>query len=310
MANTFVLILVILTISTGLVWIVDKVKLAPARHQARKVAQENTDDVLDEKALRAIHPEHFVIENARSLFPVIALVFILRSFLYEPFQIPTGSMMPTLLIGDFIVVNKYAYGVKDPLWQHTLIPISKPQRGDVAVFKYPKDKRVDYIKRVIGVPGDRLVYKNKNLYLIENCPETDCGLYKKVDMNFVMDKTFNDERSKAKGQQEIYSEVIAGRAHQVLINPESADRIANYYQQSDIATARYEWVVPKGHYFMMGDNRDDSEDSRYWGFVPEQNIVGKAAFTWISFEFFRDVNSMLPSWVPSAIRFERIGAIK
>lgn len=310
MASAFVLILVVLTFITGSVWLFDKVRLAPERNKARKTAQALASEPLDEKTLRELHPENILIENARSLFPVIAVVFILRSFLYEPFQIPTGSMMPTLLIGDFMLVNKYAYGIKEPIWQNTMIATGKPQRGDVAVFKYPKDQRVDYIKRVVGLPGDRIVYKDKALYLIEDCAESDCGLYKKLKVNFVENKVFSDERSKANGLQDIYNEILGGVGHQILINPKRPEQINKYYQQADLATAAYEWVVPEGHYFMMGDNRDDSEDSRYWGFVPEKNLVGKAVFTWISFEFYRDANSLLPTWVPSAVRFERIGNIK
>lgn len=310
MANTFALILVILTFSTGIVWVIDKIRWAPVRNKARQDAQAQVAEALDEKTLSNIHPENVLIENARSLFPVIAVVFILRSFLYEPFQIPSGSMMPTLLIGDFILVEKYAYGVKEPVWQNTLIPMAKPERGDVAVFKYPKDIHVDYIKRVIGLPGDRIVYKNKSLYLIQNCAEAQCGTYKKLDVEFLESKAFSDARSKAKGMQKVYSEILGETAHQILINPKADERVEEYYQQKDIATYQYEWVVPQGHYFMMGDNRDDSADSRFWGFVPEKNLVGKAVFTWISFELNRDPNGLLPAWIPSAVRFERIGWIR
>jgi len=310
MANTFALILVILTFSTGIVWVVDKIKLAPTRNKAHKAAQNQTTVTLDEKALRKIHPENILIENARTLFPVIAVVFILRSFLYEPFQIPSGSMMPTLLIGDFILVEKYAYGVKEPVWQNTLISMAKPKRGDVAVFKFPKDIRVDFIKRVVGLPGDRIVYKNKSLYLIANCVEAHCQPYKKLDLNFLEDKTFTDARSKAKGMQKIYNETLWERTHQILINPRAPEQVQKYYQQQDIETNKYEWVVPQGHYFMMGDNRDDSDDGRFWGFVPEKNLVGKAVSIWISFELNRDPNGLLPVWIPSAVRFDRIGEIK
>lgn len=310
MANTFALILVILTFVTGVVWLIDKFRLAPVRNKARQEAQAQAAEPLDEKALINIHPENVLIENARSLFPVIAVVFVLRSFLYEPFQIPSGSMMPTLLIDDFILVEKYAYGVKDPIWQNTLFPMGTPKRGDVAVFKYPGDIRVDYIKRVIGLPGDRIVYKDKELYLIPNCGKAQCGSYKKLDTNFLEDKTFTDARSKAKGMQKVYSEILGETVHQILINPGAPEQVGKYFQQNDIATYKYEWVVPQGHFFMMGDNRDDSTDSRFWGFVPEKNLVGKAVATWISFEFYRDLNGFLPTWIPSAIRFERIGGIK
>ncbi|WP_019615192.1 signal peptidase I [Psychromonas ossibalaenae] len=304
MANTFALILVILTFFTGIVWVIDKVRWAPVRDKARQRAQ--VGEPLNEKMRNNIQPENVLIENARSLFPVIAVVFVLRSFLYEPFQIPSGSMMPTLLIGDFILVEKYSYGVKEPLWHNTLIPTSKPKRGDVAVFKYPEDTRIDFIKRVIGLPGDRIVYKDKQMYLVSNCAKEQCGSYKKLDTHFLQDKTFSDER----GVQKIYNEVLGKTEHQILITPIAGERISRYFQQQDTVTYQYEWVVPQGHYFVMGDNRDNSEDSRFWGFVPEKNLVGKAVFTWISFELDRDANGFLPTWIPSAVRFGRIGKIK
>jgi len=306
MANTFALILVILTFSTGIIWVIDKIKWAPARNRIRQQAQSQTNETLDEKTLRNIHPENVIIENARSLFPVIAVVFVLRSFLYEPFQIPSGSMMPTLLVGDFILVEKYAYGIKEPVWQNKIMPLGSPKRGDVAVFKFPGDTRIDYIKRVVGLPGDRIVYKDKQLYLIKSCPNNECGDYKKVDTKFIGDRSFVE----ARGLQQIYSEILGETEHDILINPSMAEHIARYYQQSDIPTYQYEWVVPQGQYFMMGDNRDGSEDSRFWGFVPEQNLVGKAVATWISFEFYREPSGLLPTWIPSAVRFERIGGIK
>ena len=306
MANTFALILVILTFVTGIVWLIDRLKWDPARKIARQAAQDKAEIGLDEKTLAKIHPENVLIENARSLFPVIAVVFILRSFLYEPFQIPSGSMMPTLLIGDFILVEKFAYGVKEPIWQNTLIPVGLPERGDVAVFKYPEDQRVDFIKRVVGLPGDRIVYKDKQLYLIPACDKAECGSYKKLDMQSLGEKKFKDEVS----AMQVYSEILGKAAHKIIINPNRRDHLAYYYQQDDIKTYAYEWVVPKGNYFVMGDNRDNSKDSRYWGFVPEQNLVGKAVATWISFEFYRDINGLLPTWVPSSVRFDRIGSIK
>lgn len=306
MANTFALILVILTFVTGIVWVIDKLKWGPARKVARQAAQDKAEIGLDDKTLAKIHPENVVIENARSLFPVIAMVFILRSFLYEPFQIPSGSMMPTLLIGDFILVEKFSYGVKEPVWQNTLIPVSLPKRGDVAVFKYPEDQRVDFIKRVVGLPGDRIVYKDKQLYLVEACGKAECGNYKALDTQSLGEKKFTDEVA----MMHVYSEILGEVAHQIIVNPNRRDHTAYYYQQDDVKTYAYEWVVPEGNYFVMGDNRDNSKDSRYWGFVPEQNLVGKAVATWISFEFYRDADGLLPTWVPSSVRFDRIGSIK
>jgi signal peptidase I len=305
MANTFALILVIMTAVTGVVWLIDKFKWAPIRNKAREAAQNKAEMKLDQEMLIKIEPENVLIENARSLFPVIFFVFFLRSFLYEPFQIPSGSMMPTLLIGDFILVEKYSYGVKEPVWQNKLFSVGTPKRGDVAVFKYPEDPRVDYIKRVVGLPGDRIVYKEKRLYLIPAC-KGDCGNYKQVELHFDKDEYFVDEQAR----MQIYQEELGDVRHKILINPMRSDQSAYYYQQTNVATYEYEWVVPEGHYFMMGDNRDNSKDSRYWGFVPEQNLVGKAVAKWISFEFYRDPEGFIPTWIPSKIRFDRIGAIK
>ena len=306
MANTFALILVILTFFTGIIWVIDKIMWAGARKEAQQKAQAQSTTKLDDKTLAKAFPENPIIENARSLFPVIAIVFVLRSFIYEPFQIPSGSMMPTLLIGDFILVEKFSYGVKEPVWQNKLIPVGEPKRGDVAVFKYPEDPRVDFIKRVVGLPGDHIVYKDKRLYLIPACEEKECGNYKEVDITFEGDQYFKDENT----EMGIYVEKLGEVNHQILINPMRRDQTAYYYQQSDVKTYEYEWIVPQGNYFMMGDNRDNSKDSRYWGFVPEQNLVGKAVAKWISFEFYRSKDGLLPTWVPSKVRFDRIGAIK
>ncbi len=306
MANSFALILVILTLLTGAAWVFDKIKWAKKRKQAYADFQAQSEIELDDKTLAKMYPENPIIENARSLFPVIATVFILRSFIYEPFQIPSGSMMPTLLVGDFILVEKFSYGIKEPVWQNTLIPTGHPERGDVAVFKYPEDQRVDFIKRVVGLPGDRIVYKDKQLYIIAACEEAKCGDYKKLDMEFLGEQNFKHEANTVK----VYSEVLGDIKHQLLINPLRGEPVQAYFQQKDVTTYAYEWVVPKGNYFVMGDNRDNSRDSRFWGFVPERNLVGKAVAKWISFEFDRGADSFLPSWVPSNVRFERIGSIK
>jgi signal peptidase I len=305
MANTFALILVILTFVTGIFWTIDKIRWAPSRKAARKAAQDKAAGQLSEEVLASIHRENVIVENARSLFPVIAAVFILRSFIYEPFQIPSGSMMPTLLVGDFILVEKFSYGVKEPVWQNTLIPMGKVKRGDVAVFKYPEDIRVDFIKRIVGLPGDRVVYKDKQIYLVPACTSEPCDdSYKALEMIYLGDQDFADEDS----SMQVHTEILGEVAHNVLTNPMRRDHTAYYYQQE--GTYEYEWIVPEGQYFAMGDNRDNSKDSRYWGFVPEQNLVGKAVAIWVSFEFYRDSSSFLPTWVPSGIRFNRIGGIK
>jgi signal peptidase I len=306
MANSFALILVMLTLVTGIVWVIDKLKWAKKRKEAYAALQAKSEVQLDEKTLAKMYPENPIIENARSLFPVIAIVFVLRSFIYEPFQIPSGSMMPTLLVGDFILVEKFSYGIKEPVWQNTLIPTGHPKRGDVVVFKYPEDQRVDFIKRVVGLPGDRIVYKDKHLYLIPACAEEACGDYQELETTFLGDQDFKHESNTVK----VYSEVLGDVEHQLLINPLRREQTQAYYQQTDVSTYTYEWVVPEGNYFVMGDNRDNSRDSRFWGFVPERNLVGKAVAKWISFDFDRTADGLLPTWVPSNVRFERIGSIQ
>jgi signal peptidase I len=158
MANMFALILVIATLVTGLLWCLDKFIFAPKRRERQAAAQAATGDQLDKKTLKKVGPKPGWLETGASVFPVLAIVLVVRSFIYEPFQIPSGSMMPTLLIGDFILVEKFAYGIKDPIYQKTLIETGHPKRGDIVVFKYPEDPRLDYIKRAVGLPGDKVTY--------------------------------------------------------------------------------------------------------------------------------------------------------
>lgn len=301
MATYFSLILVLITLVTGIIWALDKFIWAKAR--AEKVAMATARAELPPEAIAKLGQESVFVENAKSIFPVIAAVMILRSFLYEPFQIPSGSMMPTLLVGDFILVEKYAYGIKDPVFRSTLVETGKPERGDIVVFKFPPEPTVDYIKRVVGLPGDRIAYRGKKVFIKKACPGTDCQVYKKLDLSLVEVGKFKDDMVGL----EQYKEQLGEVSHSILINPKRSDMAANFYQQPH--TLGYEWVVPPGHYFVMGDNRDNSADSRFWGFVPDANLVGKAVFIWTSFEFDRDADSVLPSWIPTGIRFNRIGKL-
>lgn len=304
MANNFALILVLVTVVTGIIWVCDKFIWAPKR--ARKIAQAQAvhGNTVDEAALRKAAKTPGWIEQARSIFPVIAAVLILRSFIYEPFQIPSGSMMPTLLVGDFILVEKFAYGLKEPVSNSTLIPTGQPKRGDVVVFKYPEDTRIDYIKRVIGLPGDRVKYQDKQLFIKPACEGDDCPDFRPVELDFVKSGEFTQMGI----ELEQYLEQLTEQPHAILRNPMMPDRVSMYYRQNN--TAANEWLVPEGMYFTLGDNRDNSTDSRFWGVVPEQNLVGKAVAIWTSFEFDRTSDSWLPKWVPSKVRFSRIGAIQ
>ncbi|MCJ2376008.1 signal peptidase I [Vibrio sp. ZSDZ34] len=297
MANTFSLILVIVTLVTGVVWVLDKLVLRKQRQQKLAAIHEQANQLDEHTAQKAVAPSWFV-ENSVSIFPVIAFVLVLRSFIYEPFQIPSGSMMPTLLVGDFILVEKYAYGLKDPVWRTQMLETGKPERGDVAVFKYPPQPNIDYIKRVVGLPGDTVKYSATKDICIQQQGSNTCQPV----------KLFNVEESPF-AQNGIpliqMNEKLGSVEHQVLVHPLRRDRVDAYQPRPGVN----EWVVPQGQYFVMGDNRDNSADSRYWGFVPEANLVGKAVGIWISFEFERGADSVLPAWVPTGVRFNRIGGI-
>ncbi|WP_417761274.1 signal peptidase I [Shewanella sp.] len=304
MAAYFSTFLVIVTLISGVIWALDAWLWAPKRKARLAVAQAKTQQ-LTEEAQATILREPGFVETAKSIFPVIAFVTILRSFLWEPFQIPSGSMMPTLLVGDFILVEKFAYGIKDPVWRTKLVDTGEPQRGDIFVFKYPKDETVDYIKRVVGLPGDRIIYRNKQLYIQQACHEqTPCPQPEQISHTEVSRGDFLQDGVPLLRYHEQLGEVN----HDILINPLRPEPTAYYYQQP--GTAEGEYLVPDGMYFAMGDNRDNSTDSRFWGFVPEANLVGRAVCIWISFEFDRKPDDFLPHWVPSGVRFDRIGGLK
>jgi signal peptidase I len=214
------------------------------------------------------------------LLPVILAVFLLRSFAFEPFKIPSGSMMPTLLVGDLILVNKFVYGLRLPVINKKITEGQAPQRGDVMVFRYPPQPNLDYIKRVIGLPGDQVSYINKKLKINGTVVPTD-----KLEDYFYDDKSVYLNH---------FSETINNKDHQILSDPRRSDSVQgvfNFYgkENCQYSIDGFVCTVPSGHYFMMGDNRDDSMDSRYWGFVPEANIVGKAFFIWMNFFEFQRI---------------------
>ncbi|HAT31830.1 MAG TPA: signal peptidase I [Janthinobacterium sp.] len=287
--GNFALILFVLMVITGVIWFLDVFFLAKRRRAAADRALADYDARSAKLTAEGIKQEHggsraiieaallrqpTWIEYSGSFFPVIALVFFLRSFLYEPFKIPSSSMVPTLLVGDLILVNKYTYGVRLPILNKKVIEVNDPQRGDVMVFKYPKDMTQDYIKRVIGVPGDKITYQNKRL--------TVNG--KEVKYT-AMDDYLDDERPVYHKQLQ---ENLLGVQHRIL-NDDAAP-VLNLLDVKDFPHKDacdynedgFTCVVPNGNYFMMGDNRDNSADSRYWGFVPNKNIVGKAFFVWMN----------------------------
>ncbi|EEX38416.1 signal peptidase I [Vibrio metschnikovii] len=297
MANTFSLILVIVTLVTGIIWALEKWLWSKKRLQKQAQVQNETNGI-DAAVVSKIAPQPWWVENAVSIFPVIAFVLVLRSFIFEPFQIPSGSMMPTLLVGDFILVEKYAYGLKDPVWRTQLVETGKPERGDVVVFKYPPNPSIDYIKRVVGMPGDIVRYSPTKEICIQTQQDSRCQTVKLsnvLESEFVQNNIPLMQMDEQLGQQ----------AHSILVNPLRMDNIRDYQPRAGVN----EWIVPQGHYFVMGDNRDNSADSRFWGFVPEENLVGKAVAIWISFEFERSADSILPAWIPTGVRFNRIGGI-
>ncbi|MDY0135808.1 MAG: signal peptidase I [Thiomicrospira sp.] len=241
----FELILVILTAVTGVIVYMDRLVWRKKR--------ENTATTVKEPLL---------IEYSRSLFPVFLVVLILRSFIIEPFRIPSGSMYPTLEIGDFIVVNKFAYGVRLPVLQTKILPIGEPERGDVVVFRYPPEPHVDYIKRIVGLPGDEISYIDKQLFINgELVEQSAIGRYVGVESGSVMN-----------GARLLKEYLPGGKVHEILIDD---DRLGQA-----VLSIR----VPQGHYFVVGDNRDHSADSRSWGFVPEQNLKGKAFAIWMNWD--------------------------
>lgn len=261
-------ILFVLLILTGVLWFLD-------RFFARKRRPPGA-------------PDPGWVEWGAAFFPVVLIVFVLRSFVVEPFKIPSSSMVPTLMTGDFILVNKYAYGIRLPIINKKIISIGLPERGDIMVFRYPKDPSINFIKRVVGVPGDVIEYQDHQLTInSEPVRYKDAGMFAYHD--------FDDPNSGIPLARTI--ETLGRVEHQILkkFDPQpdtgrSFDGLAqgNCGVQED----RFKCTVPAGHYFMMGDNRDNSEDSRVWGFMPEENVVGRAYFVWANFSDWSRVGSI------------------
>lgn len=262
----FALILVVLAAVSGFIWLVDALFFARGRKR-RAVGDEPP-------------PRPVLVEYARSFFPVILAVLVVRSFIVEPFRIPSGSMMPTLDVGDFILVNKFEYGLRLPVSNTEILDLGEPERGDVVVFRYPGDPSQNWIKRVIGLPGDVISFRNHHLTINgEPVPKYDTRVYQ----NDGSDASGKMVRMGAR----VSTEDLRGVKHAVLTMPGMR------------RTPEGTWIVPAHSYFVMGDNRDDSMDSRYWGFLPEKNLVGEAFLIWFSWRGFGD----------GFVAFDRIGTI-
>lgn len=258
----FPTILTLACLVTGVIWAIDAWIFAPKRQDLAQSPE--ADDVVRAKAMR----EPVLVEYARAFFPVILVVLLLRSFLVEPFRIPSGSMMPTLLVGDFIMVNKFSYGIRLPVINKKVIDIGSPERGDVVVFRYPLDPTTDYIKRIVGLPGDQISYHRKTLF-VNGEPQKleDLGIYDAYGSGIRM------------AGVRMAKEQLGEAAHDVLIDLRRPD-----FNPGCNVLTQGDFTVPEGHYFAMGDNRDNSNDSRCWGTVPDENLVGKAFMIWFNWD--------------------------
>ena len=290
--GNFSLLLFILSLVTLAYWLAERFHFAPQRRAAARRLEEQEATRRSQLAAQGITKVDTDTAPAREsllmqpwwldwtagLFPVILAVFLLRSFLFEPFKIPSGSMIPTLLVGDLILVNKYHYGVRLPVINKKIIANHDPKRGDVMVFRFPRDTSIDYIKRVVGVPGDEISFRNQKLYVngqpapLEALPPP--GFYDETTLRYYPE----------------FKEKLGDVEHRILVDPNAQRPFGPegayafpYRENCRYSAEGVTCKVPEGHYFMMGDNRDNSEDSRFWGFVPDENIVGRAFFVWMNF---------------------------
>lgn len=262
----FPLVLVVLTFATGMIWLLDLLIL----RKRRPAFEGATEGAGTDSGTGESEPpkEPYLVELSKSFFPVLAIVLVLRSFLIEPFQIPSGSMLPTLEVGDFILVNKYAYGLRLPVAGTKVLEVDDPQRGDIMVFRFPEDGTTNYIKRVVGVPGDKIRYADHRLWV--NGEEVETTVEASLPRMKVLQEILGDT-------EHLIMHTTSRR------NPE----------------AEGEWTIGEGEYFVMGDNRDNSNDSRFWGVVPDEMVVGKAFAIWMHWQSF----TSLPS-------FDRVGGIE
>ena len=288
--GNFALLLFLATLVTGIYWLAERLYFLPQRRQAAEQLQVSVTQRRSELSSQGLRTDEVDLDQARNrllmqpwwldwtagLFPVIVVVFVLRSFLFEPFKIPSGSMIPTLMINDLILVNKFHYGVRLPVSNLKIFDNHSPERGDVMVFRYPPKPSLDYIKRVVGLPGDEVAYLNKKI-TVNGKPLDTAALPEFFDEDALRyTKQFQEVAADGQRKYRILNE--DDRPSFVQATEDFPFRENCRYSSEGVVCK-----VPPGHYFMMGDNRDNSMDSRYWGFVPEKNIVGKAFFVWMNF---------------------------
>lgn len=285
MYNYFYIFLLSLIAISGLFWLIEKIKIFYFKLKYSKQQEKYT---------------HNNPNSIAELFPTLFFIFIFRFFIFEPFQIPSGSMMPSLLVGDFILVQKFFYNIKNPINNKVLFTISHPNRGDIVVFQFPKDKKKNYVKRVIGIEGDTINYDSSTKII--SLSHKYSNFKKPIKLMKYKDlKNLKKNLKKYSNNQGYYlDERINSKAYKVLLIKGKKDKKNIYYKQGN--KNKGTWVVPKGCFFVMGDNRDNSFDSRYWGFIPESNLVGKVNIIWFSFR------KKEKKW-PTGIRFNRIGKI-
>ncbi|MGB7392264.1 signal peptidase I [Marinomonas sp.] len=266
MGLDFELILTIAFVVTGAFWLYDRIVFAPKRKAILADMPEAARSALKKNDLPLLADTPKYVAEVKSYFVIIAVIFFLRSFVVEPFQIPSGSMLPTLKIGDFILVNKFDYGIRLPVLNTKIIETTEPKRGDVVVFKYPRDPSLNYIKRLVGMPGDVISYHNKTLMV--NGEAVSKAFLAELPISL------NPNQEPVK----VYQEDLGGKQHET-------------YNSYHHGAPDGDWIVPKGHYFVMGDNRDNSADSREWGFVPEANLKGRAFYVWLHWNKFLSIPS-------------------
>ncbi len=266
------LVLVVLTLVSGFVWLLDKFLWEKTRTEKQQAELERKGSDISAQERDALLADPIIVDYAKSLFPVFFIVLILRSFIFEPFRIPSQSMMPNLWVGDFILVNKFSYGIRLPVLNAEIIDSGKPKNGDVAVFRYPVNPSINFIKRVVGIPGDHVVYKNKLLYINDKpMLQKDLGQY-----------AGQGSGEKMTGAS-LKSENLLGVDHNILLELNKPE-LSHMYLPDFYKNGTIDMIVPKGQYFVMGDNRDGSHDSRFWGLVPEDHLVGKAFMIWFNWD--------------------------